>query len=312
MTGTSAHPAPWYSPARLGRWIESRAVQRVVIAVILINAVALGIQTAPDLSGTAQAWLTGLDRACLAVFVAELAIKVYAFRRAFFRSAWNVFDLVVVALALVPGSAFAVLRALRVLRVLRLVSAVPALRRVVEALVRAVPGIVAIGGLLVLLFYVGAVLATTLFGNTFPEYFGTLGASLVSLFQTMTMDNWSTIGREMAPVHPWVWAFFVPFILLSAFTVLNLFVAVMVDAMKFMAAGDDDAAQRHGVSGAAQQKNNGAAPHDTGAAPDDSRGAGPDAPEPAGASTPVDGRQVLAEIRALRAELERHGRVDVR
>lgn len=247
LTTTTGPAQPWYGRARLGVWIESGRIQRLIIAVIIVNAAVLGVQTSPGLGEATAVWLHRIDQVCLGIFVAELTIKLYAFRLRFFRSGWNVFDFVVVAIALVPGSGFAVLRALRVLRVLRLISVVPALRRVVEALVRAVPGIVSIGALLGLLFYVAAVMATTLFAASFPEYFGTLGASLATLFQTMTMDNWSTISREMAPVYPWVWAFFVPFILLSAFTVLNLFVAVMVDAMKFLAtdepAGTDDGHQ---------------------------------------------------------------------
>ena len=290
---TTRDPGPlsasgrWFSRARLGVWIESAPVQRFVIAVIALNAVVLGLLTSEQVRSSAGTALMILDTVCLAVFVVEILIKLYAFRGGFFRSAWNVFDFLVIAVALIPGSGFAVLRALRVLRVLRLVSMVPALRRVVDALVQAIPGILSIGALLMLLFYVGAVMGTMIFGAGFPEYFGTLGRSLATLFQTMTMDNWSTIFREISQVQPWAWAFFVPFILLSAFTVLNLFVAVMVDAMRFLGADP--------------------AHTDTAGTSAEKAGETPEAPPPEAAQgeapAEISQAELLTEIRALRAEL---------
>lgn len=228
-------PRPWYSRVRLGQWIESARVQNVIIAVIVINAATLGLETSDAVMARYGDLLHAIDHVCLAVFVTELAIKLYALRAAFFKNSWNVFDLLVVAIALVPGSgAFGVLRSLRVLRVLRLISMVPQLRRVVEALVKAVPGILSIGALLALLFYVCAVMSTMLFGEASPAEFGSLSTSLFTLFQIMTLDGWSDLVREVLPVHPWAPAFFVPYILLSAFTVLNLFIAVIVDAMQHL------------------------------------------------------------------------------
>jgi voltage-gated sodium channel len=228
-------PQRWYSRTAIGRWIESSAVQNVIIVVIVINAATLGVETSDAVMARWADVLHTIDHVCLAIFVAELVMKLYAFRLAFFKTSWNVFDLLVVGIALVPGSgAFGVLRSLRVLRVLRLISMVPQLRRVVEALVKAVPGILSIGALLLLLFYVSAVMATMLFKDTFPAEFGSLSASLFSLFQVMTLDSWSDLTRRMIEVHPWAPVFFVPYILLSAFTVLNLFIAVIVDAMQHL------------------------------------------------------------------------------
>jgi voltage-gated sodium channel len=219
---------------RLGVWLEGQRVQWAVMAVILANAVILGIQTTRWGTGQAAAVLGVLDSLCLAVFVVELGLKLYAHGLGFFRSGWNVFDLGVVTIALLPAAgAFAVLRALRVLRVLRLVSAVPRMRFVVEALVGAIPGLASIGALLSLVFYVGAVMATALFGESHPQWFGSIGASAYSLFQIMTLESWSMgIVRPVMEIHPWAWAFFVPFILVAAFTVLNLFMAVIVDSMQ--------------------------------------------------------------------------------
>ncbi|QTV79230.1 ion transporter [Microbacterium sp. NIBRBAC000506063] len=223
----------WFSRERVGRFVLSPIVQRTIIVVILINAAVLGLETIRGLSEPAALVLHLLDKICLGIFVVEIALKLYAQRLRFFRDAWNVFDFLVVGVALIPGSdGLAVLRALRVLRVLRLVSVVPALRRVVDALMRAIPGIASIAVLLVIIFYVGAVMATTLFGDHFPELFGSLGTSLFSLFQVTTLDNWSSIAREVATVLPWAPFFFVPFVLVSALTVLNLFIAVIVDAMQ--------------------------------------------------------------------------------
>ena len=223
----------WYSRAAIGRFVLAAPVQNVVIVVILVNAAILGLETVPAVMAGFGEALHILDKVCLAIFIAEIAMKLYAERLAFFRSAWNVFDFVVVGIALIPGAdGFAVLRALRVLRVLRLISVIPSLRRVVDALVRAVPGIASIAALLAILFYVGAVMATMLFGERFPQYFGDMGASLFSLFQIMTLDAWSDMTRAITAEIPWAPAFFVPFVLISALTVLNLFIAVIVDAMQ--------------------------------------------------------------------------------
>jgi voltage-gated sodium channel len=219
---------------RLGDWIESPRIQKLIIGVILANAVVLGLETSERAMAAWGPWLIRLDQAMLAIFVIEIALKLYARGVGFFRSAWNVFDFVVVGIALIPASGpFAVLRALRVLRVLRLVSVMPRLRFVVEALLAAIPGIAAIAGLMAIIYYVFAVIATKLFGPSFPQWFGTLGASLYSLFQIMTLESWSMgIVRPVMEVYGWAWAFFVPFILVATFTMLNLFIAIIVNTMQ--------------------------------------------------------------------------------
>lgn len=219
---------------RLGDWVESPLIQRLVIAVIVINAITLGLETSATLRESIGPTLKLLDTVALTIFVVELAIKLFAFGPRFFRNPWNVFDLIVVGIALVPASGpLAVLRTLRVLRVLRLVSTMPRLRFVVEALLSAVPGISAIAGLMGLVYYVFAIIATGLFGPTFPDWFGTLGNSLYSLFQIMTLESWSMgIVRPVMEVFPYAWAFFVPFILIATFTMLNLFIAIIVNTMQ--------------------------------------------------------------------------------
>ena len=219
--------------ARLADFVESARVQKGITALIIINAVILGLETSDTVMAKFGSLLEGIDHAILAVFVIELSIKMIGRRLAFFRSGWNIFDLVVVGIAIVPAAeTLSVLRALRILRVLRLISLVPQMRQVVESLIYALPGLGAIMGVLLLLFYVAAVLATKLFGDGEPALFGTLGASFFTLFQIMTLEGWADIARDMEDEYPWAWMFFVPYILITTFTMLNLFIAIIVNAMQ--------------------------------------------------------------------------------
>jgi voltage-gated sodium channel len=207
---------------------------QTILGVILFNAVILGLQTAQQ---TMVGWREGLyllDKICLGIFVVELLIRLYAMRLRFFKDAWSIFDLTVIVIALVPASGpLAILRAFRILRVLRVVTIVPSMRRVVSALLGALPGLGAIGLLLLLIFYVFAVIATDLFGQPFPDWFGTIGLSLYTLFQVMTLESWSMgIARPVMERFPYAWLFFVPFILVATFTILNLFIAIIVNAMQ--------------------------------------------------------------------------------
>jgi voltage-gated sodium channel len=221
---------------RAGEWVESGAVQYFIIGLIVINAVILGLQTSQTLMATTGTVLLLADQLILAAFVIEILIKLYAQGGGFFRRAWNNFDFIVVAIALVPASGpLAVLRALRVLRVLRMISMVPRLRFVVEALLHAIPGISSIALLMLLIFYVFAVMATTLFGEQFPQWFGNIGASMYTLFQVMTLESWSMgIVRPVMEVYPYAWIYFIPFILIATFTMLNLFIGIIVDTMQSM------------------------------------------------------------------------------
>ncbi len=220
--------------ARLRVWTEAPRFRYTILALIFFNAITLGLETSPAAVAATGDALHILDKTVLAVFTVELAVRLYAHGPAFFRDPWGVFDFVIVSIALVPASeGFAALRTLRVLRAFRLVSAVPRMRRVVEALLRAVPGIGAVGALLILVFYVFSVIATKLYGVDFPEWFGTVGRSMFSLFQIMTLESWSMgIVRPVMATHDYAWAFFVPFIIVSSFTVLNLFIAIIVDSMQ--------------------------------------------------------------------------------
>ncbi|TCT03692.1 voltage-gated sodium channel [Tepidamorphus gemmatus] len=231
---------------RVGTLVESDRFQHAIVAVIVLNAIVLGLETSQVAMAVAGPLLVTVDLMCLTVFVVEIALKLYAFRFGFFRSGWNIFDFSVVAIALVPATeGFAVLRALRILRVMRLISMVPTMRKVVQALVGAIPPMGTVIALLGLVFYVFAVMATKLFGQSFPDWFGTVGASLYSLFQIMTLESWSMgIVRPVMEAYPYAWVFFVPFILVTTFAVMNLFVAIIVNSMQSAHEDEARAAER--------------------------------------------------------------------
>lgn len=220
--------------ARLRGFVERPAVRNAITVLIAINAVTLGLETSATAMAAAGDALRLADRLIVSVFVIEVLAKIVAYGRRFPRDPWNVFDFVVVAIGVMPASAeVAVLRALRVLRVMRLVSVVPSMRRVVQALLSAIPGMGSILLLLGLIYYVSAVMATKLFADAFPEWFGTIGASMYTLFQIMTLESWSMdLVRPIMDQYPYAWAFFVPFILITTFAVLNLFIAIIVNAME--------------------------------------------------------------------------------
>ncbi|GAA3508030.1 voltage-gated sodium channel [Streptosporangium album] len=213
--------------------LETPRFQRFIIAVIVTNAATLGLETSAVAVGRYGTALTVVDHLALYIFVAELTAKLYVDRLRFFRDPWNLFDTLIVTVSLLPtAGGLSVLRALRILRALRLISVVPSLRRVVTALLTAVPGMTSIVLLLGLVLYVAAVMGTKLYHATAPEYFGDLPTSLFTLFQMMTGDAWSDITREVMDEHPSAWVFFVLFMLVCTFVVLNLFIAVVVSAME--------------------------------------------------------------------------------
>lgn len=219
--------------------VEHRTFQRLVIVLIVFNAVTLGLETSARMMADYGHLLHLLDRVTLAVFVAELLLRIYGYGWRFFTDAWSVFDLLVIGVALVPAAGpLAVLRTLRVLRVLRLVSAVPSMKRVVTGLLAAMPGMASVASLLALVIFVAGVMATKLFGAIAPLYFGDLGTTFFTLFQIMTGEAWPDIAREVMAEAPLAWIFFVIYILISSFAVLNLFIAVVVSGMEDQVTGD--------------------------------------------------------------------------
>lgn len=234
MNESMSHPTAPTWRLKLAELMDSTPVQRIITALILINAAILGLLTSADIVREWGWLLLPVDIFILTAFVIELALRFAARGIGLLRDPWAVFDCLVVGIALVPASGpFSVLRALRVLRVLRLVSINPSMRKVVQALLASLPGMGSIVMLMTLLFYVAAVMATQLFGQSFPEWFGNIGASLYTLFQIMTLESWSMgIVRPVMEEQPLAWVFFVPYILIATFMMLNLFIAVIVNAMQ--------------------------------------------------------------------------------
>ncbi len=230
----SSSPTPSSLRERVGAWIESTPIQNLIIAIIMFNAITLGLETSNFVQARAGGLLLWVEQIVLTIFVIEIAIKLYAFRLRFFTSGWNVFDFVIVGIALVPASGpLAILRAFRILRILRLVTKIARLRHLVESLIRALPSIGWIVVLMLMVFYIFAVMGTKLFGEQFPAYFGHLGASLYSLFQVMTLESWSQgISRPIMAEIPYAWIYFLTFILITVFTVLNLFIGIIVNTMQ--------------------------------------------------------------------------------
>ncbi len=220
--------------ARLTDVLEKPFTRNFILGVILFNAVLLGLETSKSAMANFGPLIVFLDAVCLAIFVIELLAKLFAYRLSFFRNGWNIFDFLIVGVSLTPGaSGLSVLRAMRILRLLRVVSVAPSLRRVVEGFITALPGMGSVFLLMSLIFYIGSVMATKLFGDSFPDWFGTLPQSAYSLFQIMTLESWSMgIVRPVMEVYPYAWAFFVPFIMVTTFAVVNLLVGLIVNSMQ--------------------------------------------------------------------------------
>ncbi len=273
MTSADAGASP---RARAARLILTPLFQNVVIGLIILNAITLGLETSASIVAQWGGLLHVVDTTLLWIFTAEIAFRIYAFRGRFFRDPWGLFDLIVVAIAWAPATGpLSVLRALRVLRVLRLISAVPSMRLVVEAMLAALPGMGSIVLLMGLIFYVFSVMSVKLFGATMGEHFGDLGTALFTLFQLMAMDDFGNIVRAAMGHSPWAWLFFVPFSVVATFVVLNLFIGVIVESIQTLRE------QRQSADVAATQ-----------AAADAARSA-----------AHLDTQMLLAEIRALRAEM---------
>jgi voltage-gated sodium channel len=215
-------------------FVERKAVTNSSLGVIIFNAITLGMSTSGVIMAEIGGLLNVIDRLVLGIFVAELLLKFYAYRWSFFKNAWNIFDLLVVSIGLLPDrGGLSALRGLRVIRAMRLLSVVPQMRAVVQALLDALPGMGAVIIMLSIVYYVFAVMATLMYGAAFDVWFGTLGRSLYSLFQIMTLESWSMgIVRPVMIEFPMAWVFFVPFIIITAFSVLNLFIGLLVNTMQ--------------------------------------------------------------------------------
>ena len=214
--------------------IENKYFVTFITIVIIINAITLGLETSPEVKAEFGVILSLIDKIALTIFTIELITKILVYKLRFFKDGWNVFDFLIVAVSLIPASGpFSVLRAFRIFRTLRLLSIVPSMKRIIQAIFISIPGILSVGTIIILIFYISSVLTTTFFGERFYEWFGTIGNSMYTLFQIMTLESWSMgIVRPVMKEFPLAWLFFVPFILVTTFAILNLFIGIIVDAMQ--------------------------------------------------------------------------------
>ncbi len=218
--------------------VEKKTFQRFIMGVIVVNSIILGIQTA-SLSAETAAALTWMDSICVVIYVVEAILKLAAYRWAYFRDNWNIFDFTIVVLCLIPTSMLPIpvqvtriIRAFRAFRAFRLVSSFRQMRVIVEAIVKALPGVLWTASLLLIFFYIFAVIGVTMFGQSCPEYFGNLGRAGYTLFQIMTLESWSHgIARPVMTHHPLAWMYFVPFVVISTFVMLNIVVGVVVNSI---------------------------------------------------------------------------------
>lgn len=224
-------------------FVEHRLFNRFIIALIILNGITLGLETSKEFMVSYGSFIILINGLVLTIFVIEIILRIAVYKLSFFKDPWSLFDFFVVAISLVPArDGFEALRVLRVLRLFRLVTVIPQMRKVVAALVTVIPGMLSIAAILTLFFYVFAIMATQLFSDNFPEWFGTLGASLYTLFQIMTLESWSMgIVRPVMEVYPNAWIFFIIFIFIATFVMINLIVAIVVDAMSQLKDEEEEA-----------------------------------------------------------------------
>ncbi|AST98008.1 ion transporter [Shouchella clausii] len=212
--------------------VNHKTFQATIIILILFNAILVGLETYPSIYETNRHFFHFMDRTLLWLFTIEIAMRFAAEGRSFFRKGWNWFDVVIVLAGhvFVGGHFVTVLRILRVLRVLRAVSVVPSLRRLVDALIMTIPSLANILILMGIFLYIFAVIGTMLFSELSPEYFGNLQRTILTLFQIVTLDSWSSgLMRPLMEFNQWVWVYFVSFVLVGTFIIFNLFIGVIVN-----------------------------------------------------------------------------------
>ena len=221
---------------KLRVFIEHKYTNNFILAVIIYNSIALGLLTYPSVCNRIGDFLLHTCFACVIIFTIEMFIKLYVYRGNFFKDGWNNFDFILVAMSWIPTggvfSSFRAFRVLRALRTLRLVTRLQKLRLIVQAIIDSVPNVFWACLLLLLIFYIFAIMGTTLYAERFPEFFGTIGKTMATLFQMVTLDDWAAgIARPICAENPFGWIYFITFILISSFIVMNVIVGVIVNAI---------------------------------------------------------------------------------
>lgn len=219
------------------RTVDARWFEPFMIGLIVFNAILIGLETSKDVVARYDGWLSAGNDIILGVFIVEALLKIIAVAprfRLYFANGWNLFDFSIIVLSFVPatGEFALVARLFRILRVLRLISAVPQLRLIVATLVRSIPSMGHVILLMSVIFYIYAITGFHLFEKNDPEHWGTLGASLLTLFQMVTLEGWVDVMDAAMDAQPWAWIYFVTFIMVGTFVVLNLFIAVVINNLE--------------------------------------------------------------------------------
>ncbi len=219
------------------RVVDSRAFRVGIIALIILNGIVIGAATSDTVVDRAGEWLRRLDDVILWIFVAEVFLKltaVWPHPGRYFRDPWNDFDFTVVALSLIPASGqFAtVARLLRLLRVMRLISAIPELRLIVSTLLRSLPSMGHVVLLMSIVFYIYGVAGYHIFHDHDPQHWGTLGLALLTLFRIVTLEDWTDVMYTAMELHPLAWIYFVSFVVVGTFVIINLFIAVVLNNLE--------------------------------------------------------------------------------
>ncbi len=223
--------------AKVQQIIEHRWFEYFIIAVILFSAVLIGLETSEDFLQTYEAFLYWGNHIVLGIFIVEAALKMYAVAprlKLYFNDGWNLFDFSIIILALIPstGNFAMVARTARLLRVLRLISAIPELRLIVATLMRSIPSMGNIMLLMGVIFYIYAVAGQQLFHIHDPVHWGNLGVSLLTLFRIVTLEDWTDVMYTAMEMHPLSWIYFVSFVVMGTFVIINLFIAVVLNNLE--------------------------------------------------------------------------------
>ena len=218
----------------LAKILDGNKVQYFISGLIFINAITLGLETSASIRSSLGIYLQIFDNFVIFVFATEISLKLYANGFKFFKSGWNLFDFTIVFISLIPTTgSLSVLRALRVLRILRLLKMAPRLKFIVNSLFKSVPDLIWIFILILMFYYLFSVMGTKLFGESFPELFGTLTISMFTLFQLMTLEDWvNGIAKPIMEVYPYAYIYFISFIIITSVVVLNLIIAVIVSGLE--------------------------------------------------------------------------------
>ena len=239
---------------RLTRIVGAHWFTTVVLVVIVVNAVALGLETYEGIENRFGDQLGVVNDVCLGIFVVELLLRIGAYGSRpfrFFRDGWNLFDFVVVAIAFVPGirESSTLLRLARLARVVRIVRLFPDLRVLLAGVWRSLPPLFAIALATGMLLFVYGMVGWTLFDDELPEDWGNIGRAMLTLFVMLTLENFPVYMEAGMDVHPWSWVYFVSFILIAAFIVINVLIGIVLNSMEEAREAERRRAVRERVGG---------------------------------------------------------------